>query len=90
MVLEPKVSKKAKSIFFNQYVLKQVAQLLTLAGKGGEKPEEVTSVRMLVFEILCTLCTDFQLGVCYKSKEPPKGLERLVCFLSLRTFCSEP
>ena len=77
VVLNADISKKVKSSFFNHYVLKQSGHLLILL----ESPQysvddEASSCRELVLEFLVSLCTNFQTGICYKSKPPPAGLER--------------
>ena len=76
------ISKKLKSLFFSQYVLKQIAQLLMHLGKEEQNllvaggASESVSLRQFVFQFLLKLCTDFQFGICYRSKEIPLGLER--------------
>ena len=75
VIVNADISKKLKSSFFNHYVLKQTAQLLLAEPDGGDDEEEVTCGQV-AFQFLLRLCTDFQCGICYKSKQPPGGLER--------------
>lgn len=80
MVLNTDVSKKAKSQFFNQFALKHIFMLLspsdstTPLSNSGDEPAE--HVRMLARQLLDVLCTDHQLGICYRPKGGPAGLER--------------
>ena len=81
MVRNPGVSKKTKSSFFNQFALKQVATVLldhttSVATTTTEGPAE--HVREVSHQLLCTLCMDTQLGICYKPRNLPFGLERCV------------
>ena len=76
VILNTDISKRLKSSFFSHYVLKQTAQLLlTEAAESGSGDEESTCCQV-AFHFLLRLCTDFQCGICYKSKPPPEGLER--------------
>lgn len=76
VILNTDISKRLKSVFFNHYVLKQAAQLLLTesaeSGNGGEE----SSCCQVAFQFLLRLCTDFQCGICYRSRPPPEGLER--------------
>ena len=72
VVQDSTIPKKTKSLFFNTYVLKQIAQLLTTP--TDHTHEDVAELQDYVYRFLLTLCTDFQLGVCYRHKEPPQGL----------------
>lgn len=78
----PEVSKKAKSLFFNQFALKQLAVLLDRSEmtppSSVEGVELAEQLQLLARKLLGTLCTDYQLGVCYKPKDIPAGLERCV------------
>ena len=76
VILNADISKRVKSAFFNQYVLKQTALLLIREPAESDDRDELSSFRQLVLDFLLTLCTDFRLGICYKSKPPPHGLER--------------
>lgn len=80
MILNPGVSKRTKSGFFNQFVLKQTAQLLSRKSEATLEEDDVAmetmGLREFVLEFLLRLCTDFQNGICYRSKDSPAGLER--------------
>ncbi len=76
--MNPEISKKTKSLFFPQSILKQLTLLLEhlkIRDDGGD-PETLETIRNMVCTILRTLCTDFQFGICYKRKKLPDGLER--------------
>ena len=72
------MSKKTKSSFFNQFALKQMATVLfDTASDDATVSEELTEhVREVAHQVLRTLCMDTQLGICYKPKNLPFGLER--------------
>ena len=78
MVRNSGLSKKPKSVFFNQFALKQISLLLTYSVSVGlSVDEEATEhVQDLSFRLLMTLCTNFQYGICYKAKDVPFGLEK--------------
>ena len=67
------VSKKTKSQFFNQFGLKHLAMLL---GHTPTAEGSTEHVQQLAARLLDVLCTDTKLGVCYRSKDIPGGLER--------------
>ena len=75
VVLNTGISKRVKSSFFNQFVLKQTAQLLR-ESPGTSSEAGGTSSEGLVMEFLQTLCTNFKCGICYQSKPGPERLER--------------
>jgi len=84
-----------KSLFFRPYILKQTAQLLLRPEEQEESlqmTDKVTGssdsigLRQFVFQFLLKLCTDFQLGICYRSRDIPLGLERYIwCTWSMLT-----
>ena len=83
--MNPEIAKKVKSLFFNQYVLKQTTMLLledhqletpASSGDGDKHLETVKKVLDIAHRMIITLCTDFQVGICYKSKDLPAGLEK--------------
>ena len=77
VILNTGISKRVKSSFFNQFVLKQTAQLLRdLESPGTSREDGGTSCEGLVMEFLLTLCTNFKCGICYQSKPGPERLER--------------
>lgn len=78
MVNNSSLSKKPKSLFFNQFALKQIAALLSqqVASDSDEGEEAVEGVRDVARNILVTLCTDMALGICYKAKDVPAGFEK--------------
>ena len=72
-VQNPEISKRAKSLFFTNAVLQSMAQFLIqeegdvqLVAQGDEQGAVPLSV--LCFHLLMQLCTNFQTGVCYRSK----------------------
>ncbi len=78
MVQNPGVSKRTKSAFFNQFALKQMAAvLLDNTTSAAMASADVTEhVREAARQVLRTLCMNTQLGVCYKPKDLPFGLEK--------------
>ena len=70
-VQNPGISKRVKSLFFTRSVLESIAQFLfqgeedvvSLDDEQGEVPLSV-----MCFHLLMQLCTNFQTGVCYRSK----------------------
>lgn len=70
-VQNPGISKRVKSLFFTRSVLESMAQFLiqgeedvvSLDDEQGEVPLSV-----MCFHLLMQLCTNFQIGVCYRSK----------------------
>ncbi len=62
-------------MFFNTYVLKQISQIVTTPIVPTHN-YDTAKLREFVYELLLKLCTDFQLGICYKCKEPPHGLKK--------------
>ena len=74
---------------FNQYALKQISLLLSrsqeeggetfqlAAGESDSQPVSLT-LRGFVLDVLTELCTSFQHGVCYRSKDGVLGTERCV------------
>lgn len=72
------MSKKTKSSFFNQFALKQMATvLLDRSPVATATEEELTEhVREVAHQALLTLCMDTQLGICYREKDLPYGLEK--------------
>lgn len=76
MVANSLLSKKPKSLFFNQFALKQVASLLNLQPTSNSDEDSTGRVRDIARGMLVTLCTDMELGVCYKAKDVPGGLEK--------------
>ena len=73
VVLNPTISKKAKSLFFTRAVLVSLAQFLIQEEEDlqlvaeGDGPGGV-HLPVLCFQLLIQLCTNFQTGVCYRSK----------------------
>lgn len=72
-VQNPEISKRAKSLFFTNAVLQSMAQFLIqeegdvqLVAQGDEQGAVPLSV--LCFHLLMQLCTNFQTGVCYRTK----------------------
>ena len=75
VVCNSELSKKPKSLFFNQFALKQMASLLSFQPANSDE-ELAEHVRDVSRQMLMTLCTDMELGICYKAKNVPRGLER--------------
>lgn len=78
VILSTDISKRLKSAFFSQYVLKQTAQLLLSESAESGRGDEDSSRCQVAFQFLLRLCTDFQCGICYRSRPPPEGLERYI------------
>lgn len=76
MVQEAAIPKKTKSMFFNTYVLKQISQVVPTTPTDPAHNDDTTELQEFVYELLLKLCTDFQLGICYKCKDPPQGLQK--------------
>lgn len=78
----PAVSKKAKSLFFTQFVLKQIALLLNyprgcvLSSGDLTEPELCSYVQEMSYKLLERLGSDAKLGILYRPKTLPEGLEK--------------
>ncbi len=77
VIQDAAIPKKTKSLFFNTYVLKQISQLLTTPIDHTHQ-DGTAELHEYVFGFLLKLCTNFQLGICYKCKERPEGLQKWV------------
>ncbi|XP_064405928.1 nucleolar pre-ribosomal-associated protein 1-like isoform X3 [Halichondria panicea] len=95
VIQDAAIPKKTKSLFFNTYVLKQISQLLTTPIDHTHQ-DGTAELHEYVFGFLLKLCTNFQLGICYKCKERPEGLQKstnpviLHLISSLTGFLSRP
>ena len=84
VVMNPLVSKKSKSLFFSQFMLKQIALLLIRplaesdkVSSGNDLEQETClEVPTLSYNLLSRLCSDSRLGILYVPKSLPSGLEK--------------
>ena len=80
------ISKRAKSLFFTSAVLESMAQFL-IQGEGGvqlvaqDDEQGGVPLSVLCFHLLTQLCTNFQTGVCYRSKWSQVTERRCMCML---------
>ncbi len=75
MVTNSTLSKRPKSLFFNQFALKQIASLLDYSVHDCDE-ESSKDVQDKALEILLKLCSDKERGICYRAKDVPQGLEK--------------
>ncbi len=82
VLLSSEVSKKIKSLFFNQFVLRQIGMLLSYPRECGVpsshsvEPEWCAHVQEMACEMLKQLACDSKLGILYLPKEQLGGLEK--------------
>ena len=80
------MSKRAKSLFFTGAVLESMAHFL-IQGEGGvqlvaqDNEQGGVPLSVLCFHLLTQLCTNFQTGVCYRSKWSQVTERRCMCML---------
>ena len=81
--MNSRVSKKSKSLFFSQFVLKQISLLLKYSQTGKNevssnelKSETDNEVQNLSYRILAQLGSCSKLGILYHPKSLPSCLEK--------------